>query len=130
MKLGYTIVYVPDVSASLTFFEEAFGIQRKFLHESGTYGELATGETTLAFAAHELGDLNFSGGHVHADKSSLPLGFELALVTSDVPSAHAKAISCGAVELAAPADKPWGQTVSYIRCPNGVLVELCTAMGG
>jgi len=130
MKLGYTIVYVPDVSASLTFFEEAFGMQRKFLHESGTYGELATGETALAFAAHALGDLNFPGGHVHADKSSLPLGFELALVTTDVPSAHARAIGCGAVELAAPTDKPWGQTVSYVRCPNGILVELCTPVQG
>ena len=130
MRLGYTIVYVPDVSASLTFFEEAFGMQRKFLHESGTYGELATGETALAFAAHESGDLNFPGGHVHADKSPLPLGFELALVTTDVASAHAKAIRCGAVELAAPTDKPWGQTVSYVRCPDGILVELCTPIGG
>jgi len=108
MKLGYTIIYVPDVSASLAFFEKAFGMQRKFLHESGTYGELATGETALAFAAHELGDLNFPGGHIHADKSSMPLGFELALVTTDVPSAHANAIGCGAVELAAPTNKPWG----------------------
>jgi catechol 2,3-dioxygenase-like lactoylglutathione lyase family enzyme len=129
MKLGYTIVYVPDVSASLAFFEEAFGMQRKFLHESGTYGELATGETALAFAAHELGHMNFPGGHVHADQSAQPLGFELALVTDDVPAAHAKAIRCGAVELAAPANKPWGQTVSYVRCPDGILVELCTPVG-
>jgi catechol 2,3-dioxygenase-like lactoylglutathione lyase family enzyme len=129
MKLGYTIIYVSDVSASLTFFEQAFGLQRKFLHESGTYGELATGETTLSFAAHELGDMNFPGGHVHADGSTQPLGFEIALVTADVPSAHARAISCGASELAGPAVKPWGQTVSYVRCPNGVLVELCTPIG-
>ena len=59
MKFGYTIIYVPDVAASLAFFERAFGLSRRFLHESGTYGELATGETTLSFAAHELGDLNF-----------------------------------------------------------------------
>ena len=129
MKLGYTIIYVPDVPASLAFFEQAFGLRRKFLHESGTYGELATGETALAFAAHELGDTNFPGGHVHADKSSQPLGFEIALVTDDVPSAHAEAIRYGAVELAVPTIKPWGQTVSYVRCPNGVLVELCTPMG-
>ena len=128
MRLGYAIVYVPDVSASLTFFEKSFGLPRKFLHESGTYGELATGETALAFAAHELGPLNFPGGHIHADKSPVPLGFELALVTTDVPSAHAKALSCGAVELAAPSTKPWGQTVSYVRCPDGILVELCTPM--
>jgi catechol 2,3-dioxygenase-like lactoylglutathione lyase family enzyme len=40
MKLDYTILYVPDVPASLAFFEQAFGLKRKFLHESGTYGEL------------------------------------------------------------------------------------------
>jgi catechol 2,3-dioxygenase-like lactoylglutathione lyase family enzyme len=129
MKLGYTIVYVPDVAASLTFFEQAFGLSRKFLHESGTYGELATGETTLSFAAHALGDLNFPGGHVHADQSSQPLGFEIALVTPDVASAHARAVQAGARELAAPQVKPWGQTVSYVRCPDGVLVELCSPMG-
>ena len=86
MKLGYTIVYVPDVAASLAFFETAFGLSRRFLHESGDYGELDTGETTLSFAAHALGDLNFAGGHVHADTSAQPLGFEIALVTGDVPA--------------------------------------------
>lgn len=90
MKLGYTIIYVPDVPASLDFFTRAFGIQRRFLHESGTYGELETGQTTLAFAAHELGALNFSGGHVEAHSSAKPLGFEIALVTEDVDLAHKK----------------------------------------
>jgi catechol 2,3-dioxygenase-like lactoylglutathione lyase family enzyme len=40
MKLGYTIIYVPDVSATRLFFEQAFGLKRRFLHESGIYGEL------------------------------------------------------------------------------------------
>jgi lactoylglutathione lyase len=129
MKLGYTIVYVPDVAASLAFFETAFGLQRKFLHESGTYGELNTGETTLSFAAHELGDMNFSGGHVHASSSPQPLGFEIALVTNDVNAAHTKAVAAGGREMAAPQQKPWGQVVSYVRCPDGILVELCTPIG-
>lgn len=129
MKLGYTIVYVPDVAGSLEFFERAFGLSRKFLHESGTYGELQTGETTLAFAAHELGDMNFPGGHVQAHDSAQPLGFEIALVTEEVPAAHAKAVAAGARELAAPVTKPWGQTVSYVRCLDGILVELCTPIG-
>ena len=129
MKLGYTILYVPDVSASLEFFERAFGLKRRFLHESGTYGELDTGETTLSFAAHALGDGNFPGGHVAAHSSARPLGMEIALVTADVAQAHATAIACGARELAAPATKPWGQVVAYVRCPDGCLVELCTPMG-
>jgi lactoylglutathione lyase len=130
MKLGYTITYVPDVAASLAFFERGFGLQRRFLHESGTYGELDTGETTLSFAAHELGDMNFAGGHVHADTSTQPLGFEIALVTDDVPAAHARALAAGAREIAAPSHKPWGQVVSYVRCPDGILVELCTPVVG
>jgi lactoylglutathione lyase len=130
MKFGYTIVYVPDVAASLRFFEAAFGIATRFLHESGTYGELETGATALAFAAHALGDDNFAGGHVEAHRSAKPLGFEVALVTDDVAAAHAKAVAVGATELAAPKTKPWGQVVSYVRCPDGVLVELCSPIGG
>lgn len=129
MKLGYTIVYVPDVAASLAFFEKAFGMERRFLHESGMYGELETGATTLSFAAHAMGDMNFPGGHVHADTSKQPLGFEVALVTDDVAAAHARAVQAGARELAAPMQKSWGQVVSYLRCPDGILVELCTPIG-
>ena len=40
MQFGYTIIYVPDVVASLAFFTRAFGLARRFLHESGTYGEV------------------------------------------------------------------------------------------
>ena len=129
MKLAYTILYVPDVAASLEFFETAFGLQRRFLHESGTYGELDTGATTLSFAAHALGDGNFPGGHVHADTSTQPLGMEIALATDDVPAAHRRALAAGARELAAPTTKPWGQVVSWVRAPDGCLIELCTPMG-
>jgi lactoylglutathione lyase len=126
MKFGYLIIYVPDVPASLQFFESAFGLATRFLHESHTYGELETGETALAFAADELAAINFSSGHISAHRSVKPLGMEVALVTDDVLAAHTRAMSAGAKEIAAPLDKPWGQTVSYVRCPDGTLVELCT----
>jgi catechol 2,3-dioxygenase-like lactoylglutathione lyase family enzyme len=128
MKFGYTIIYVADVSASLAFFEKAFGFHRRFLHESGTYGELNTGETTLAFAAHELGAMNLPTGYVAADSSPQPLGVEVAFVTPVVDEAHATALSAGAREVKAPQAKPWGQVVSYVRCPDGTLVELCSPM--
>ena len=84
MKLGYIIVNVSDVESSLQFFSQAFGLQQKFLHESGEYGELNTGKTTLAFAPHALGKLNFPRGHVQANESKQPLGMEIAWVTEDV----------------------------------------------
>jgi lactoylglutathione lyase len=126
MKFGYTIIYVPDVAASLNFFENAFGFARRFLHESGMYGELETGVTTLAFAAHAMGEMNLPGGHVAAHSSALPLGIELAFVCDDVGAAHARALAAGATEMAPPQQKPWGQQVSYVRCPDGSLVELCS----
>lgn len=129
MKLGYVIIYVPDVAESLTFYESAFGLERRFLHESGSYGELATGETTLAFASHSLASSTFPDGHVQASGSLRPLGMEIALVSPDVRAAHAKALAAGAVELVKPAEKPWGQVVSYVRCPAGTLIELCSPMG-
>jgi len=101
MKLGYTIVYVPRVADSLQFFEQAFGLERKFLHDSGDYGELKTGETTLAFASHALGAMNFPAGHVQASESHQPLGMEIAFVTEDVQHAHLSAIKHGAKELRA-----------------------------
>jgi lactoylglutathione lyase len=125
MKLGYTIIYVPDVESSLQFFGQAFGLQQKFLHDSGDYGELSTGETTLAFASHQLGAMNFPEGHIRASDSKQPLGVEIALVTTDVHAAHKSALAYGATELSAPAQKPWGQIVSYIRAPDGSLIELC-----
>jgi lactoylglutathione lyase len=126
MKFGYTIVYVPDVPASLKFFSDAFGIATKFVHESNTYGELETGETTLAFAAAEMGEQFFPNGHVSAHASPQPLGVAVALVNEDVPAAHTRALQAGARELANPDTKPWGQTVSYVWCPDGTLIELCT----
>ena len=127
MQFGYTIIYVPDVLASVAFFEKAFGLKRRFVHESG-YAEMDTGATALAFATHELGGSNLPDGYVKASESAVPLGMEIALVTEQVADAHAKAIAAGAVSLKEPVVKPWGQTVSYVRCPDGTLVELCSPM--
>ena len=128
MKFAYTIVYVPDVAVSLTFFEKAFGFRRRFLHESGSYGELDTGETTLAFAAHSLGEMHFPDGYIAASSSPKPLGMELAFVTENVEEAHVDAVTAGAESISAPAPKPWGHIVSWLRCPDGTQLELCSPM--
>lgn len=129
MRYGYTIVYVADVEATLQFYERAFGLPRRFLHESGQYGELETGTTTLAFSRHDLAGGLFPGGYVPVRPSEKPVGVELGLVTEDVAGAYARAVNAGATPLKEPAEKPWGQTVGYVRDLNGVLVELCSPMG-
>jgi catechol 2,3-dioxygenase-like lactoylglutathione lyase family enzyme len=121
MELGYVIAYVADVEATIEWWERAFGLSRRFVAEDGSYGELATGATTLSFASHEMGKANLPGGFVPHDPSGQPAALEIALVTADD-----RAVEAGARELSGPKQKPWGQTVSYVRDPNGVLIELCT----
>lgn len=53
---------------------------------------------------------------------------ELALVTENVPEIIDKAIECGAIIEEKPIEKPWGQTVGYIREIDGFLLEICTPM--
>ncbi len=129
MKLGYIIFYVQDVTATVAFYEKAFGLKRRFVHETGTYAELETGTTALAFveegAAKEHG---FTVRPLRPKEEASAV--EVALVTEDVAGAYAHAVEAGAEATQAPKQKPWGQTVAYVRDLNGVLVELCTPMGG
>jgi len=130
MKLGYVIIYVEKVADALAFYESAFGLTRKFLHESGAYGELSTGEATLAFASHELAGANLPDGYAKLTELASPAGIEIGLVADDVPAAIRGAVDAGATLIAEAKQKPWGQTVGYVRAPDGVLVELCTPMSG
>lgn len=131
MNFAYALVYVPDVAASLAFFEAAFGLKTRFLHESGAYGEVDTGPggTTLAFVDHATARDSVQHDYVAAHASPQPLGMEIGFTVGDVQAAYDRAVAAGARALAAPVTKPWGQVVAYVRCPDGTLVELCTAMG-
>lgn len=129
VMLGYTIVYVPDVPAALAFYERAFGLSRRFVDESGNYGELETGAVTLAFSqddfAHGLTGVEHQGNAADGPAG----GFELVLLTDDVAAAVEAARIAGATVVSPPAEMPWGQTVAYVRDLNGVLVELATPVG-
>jgi lactoylglutathione lyase len=130
MKFGYTIVYVPSVPDALSFYERAFGFQVRFLHDSKQYGELESGATTLAFASHAMGEMHFGDAYVPVSAAAIPPGIELAFVTEDVPAAFSKAIAAGAIPVAAPEQKPWGQVVAYVRAQEGTIVELCSPVTG
>ena len=112
--------------ATLKFYEAAFGLTTRFLHDSGDYGELETGTTTLAFSAHRL--MQQLGKNPQAAKPEAPC-FEIALCTPDVPQALERAVAAGATLMRPVEVMPWGQTIAYVADINGFLVELCTPMG-
>ena len=123
MHLRYTILYVDDVAATLAFFERAFDLRRNMLHESGDYGELATGTTRLSFSSRAL--LTSLGKTPGRADLRAPV-FEIAFETDDVPAALARALTAGAVLVQKTRDEPWGQTTAYVSDPNGFLIEICS----
>lgn len=126
MKYAYTILYVEDVEATLAFYTKAFGFQRKFISPEQDYGELISGETTIAFASMELGHSNFKNGFEPMSNTAKPYGAELAFATEQIEADFDRAIAAGAVALEPIKEKPWGQKVGYVRDNNGFLIEICT----
>ena len=119
MQLGYTILYVPDVPATLKFYEAAFGLTTRFLHDNfNSY--------IVRIWVHRL--MQQLGKNPQAAKPEAPC-FEIALCTPDVPQALERAVAAGATLMRPVEVMPWGQTIAYVADINGFLVELCTPMG-
>jgi predicted enzyme related to lactoylglutathione lyase len=123
MQFGYTILYVEDVPKTIAFYEAAFGLARRFVHEAGDYGELDTGATALAFSSLRL--MTELGKNPQRASAQAP-SFEIAFTTPDVAAAVERAVNAGARLVQAPQQMPWGQTVAYVADLNDALVELCT----
>ena len=130
IKLGYVIAYVQDVERTIGFYERAFGLTRRFVAEGADYGELDTGATVLAFASEALGDAHHPDGYARTRPDGEPRAFEIALVTDDVQVAVDAALREGASMLKAPELQPWGQTVAWLRDPDGLTMEICTPVPG
>ena len=124
-RLARITRHVPDARASADFYARAFGLTEK-LALGEDYIAMETGETVLGFAqegffARETG-LELAPPHRDG-------GQEVAFEVIDVAAAHAHALAQGASEVLAPMDKPWGQRLSYLRDPDGGLVQLCSPIG-
>ena len=75
MKFGYAFVWVEDVEDTVRFYEEAFGVERRFIPDNGEFGlyaEMKTGETTLAIADEKEACTPFPNGYHENDPSPPP----------------------------------------------------------
>lgn len=127
MHLKYAILYVEDVTRSIEFYEQVFGLERTMIHESGDYGELNTGDTTLSFSSRRL--MTELGKSPGTPDPSSPT-FEIAFETHDVSAALEKARSAGATVVQEVREEVWGQTTAYVIDNNGYLVEICSPVQG
>lgn len=133
MHLASTVLYVADVPAVLKFYVEAFGFEIAFLDSdvdfpgrvAGSccqFAELRLPGGTLQFATPALGALLMPGFDPAATSSQV----ELAFYTEAVAEGVERASRAGAEILRAPERMPWGQTVAYLRTPDGTFLALCT----
>ena len=76
------------------FYETAFDLKRRFIHESHLYAEMETGSTALAFAGNEAAEM--AGLRLLPnDPKAVAAGWEICLITDDVAKAYDHAISKG-----------------------------------
>ena len=128
VEFGYAIVYVPSVPEAIEFYEAAFEFEDSFIHESEDYGELATGNTKLAFTSHDLAAKSVPFSYQAVDEADQSPGVEFTLTTDDVDTAWRRAVDAGATSLQKPHDAPWGQRVAYVKDCFGFPVGIATPM--
>ncbi|HEY2811093.1 MAG TPA: VOC family protein [Rhabdochlamydiaceae bacterium] len=126
VNFSHTLFYVKDIVKLIDFYEKAFGIKPKFVHESKLYAELDTGRTSLAFADDTLGRENLPEGYIPNDPAQTPSACEIVFTVLDVDHAYKTAVDAGAIALVPPKHKPWGQIVAYVRDPSGILIEIAS----
>ncbi|MCH9614142.1 MAG: hypothetical protein SP1CHLAM54_11540 [Chlamydiia bacterium] len=124
VKLGHIIYYVKDVEETVAFFEKAFGLKRQFIDPTGVYAQMQTGETALGFAAIELAKKNLRAGFQPVTPEGLPFGSEISFRSDDLAVSLQTALEAGCTLVESIEEKFWGETVCYVRTPQGILVEL------
>ena len=127
MKLGYIIVYVPEVAPVMEFYQRAFGFNQEFISDDQTFGQCLSGEVKLAFAKISLiQDMMGKENFTPISPTKPPVGIEIGLLTDDVAASYQRAVLAGAKPILPPTRKPWGQIVSYVQSIEGTLIEICS----
>ena len=119
MKFAKTVVYVDDAKASIEFFERAFGFKTTYWDNGA--GAVYAGDAQIHFATYEVGR-----GHLAEIGRPGAVGFEISLTSEDVEADFQRAVEAGAEPLKQPEVTPWGQISSYLRCPDGTVVDLAS----
>lgn len=122
MQLGWVLLFVDDVSASVERYGRVLGLSARFVDPAGDYAELDTGATTLALCARRLGAQS-SG----LDPTELTgSGSSITLTCADPLAMWHRAVEGGFTSVSMPVRKPWGQVAGYLRDPDGHLIEIAT----
>jgi lactoylglutathione lyase len=113
--LGYVILYVSDLDASIAFYRDVVGLPLKFV-DAG-YAEFAA--AGIRFALYERRRAEWLTAH---EVRPGPAG-EVVFLVADVDAEAARLAQRGARVLSGPADRPWGHRTVHVADPDGFVVE-------
>lgn len=120
-----TILAVDDVPRAAAFYAGVFGWMRTV--EAGVYVEMEV-PGGMRFGVYERHAFAANTGCVPAAVGEGALvSAELYLAVDDLDGAVQRALSAGAALLSPAAARPWGDTVAYLRDPDGVVLALARA---
>ncbi|KAL3750684.1 uncharacterized protein Mb0911c [Eucalyptus grandis] len=123
--LAYVVVYVKDVAKSVAFYAKAFGYTVRRIDESHRWGELESGQTTIAFTPLHQRETDDLTGVVQNPKSGRDRPpVEVCFAYRDVDAAYKRAVESGAEPVSKPEEKEWGQKVGYVRDIDGIVIRM------
>jgi lactoylglutathione lyase len=116
-SVGYVILYVRDVEASVAFYRDALGLLFK-LRDAG-YAEFVTGETKFGLLERtRASDL------IHREPTEGGPAGELLFLVDDVDAEAERLRGLGVEFRSGPVDRPWGHRTLHLLDPDGFVVEL------
>jgi catechol 2,3-dioxygenase-like lactoylglutathione lyase family enzyme len=118
--LDYVVLIVADLDRSLAFYTGTLGLELQ--HRAEKYAQMKAGTTRLSLYTRDA-MAETLGIALEAPASSAP-AFELGFKVSDCDAAFAELVGGGAPAVVPPTNRPWGQRTSYVRDPDGNLIEL------
>jgi lactoylglutathione lyase len=116
-SVGYVILYVSDVEASVAFYRDALGLPFK-LRDAG-YAEFVTGETKFG-----LLERTRASDMIHREPTEGGPAGEVLFLVDDVDAEAERLRGLGVEFLSGPVDRPWGHRTLHLLDPDGFVVEL------
>ncbi|WP_328526507.1 VOC family protein [Kribbella sp. NBC_00359] len=114
-RIGYVILYVGDLEASVGFYRDVVGFEYKFT-DAG-YAEFDAGG--VRFALYERRRAEWLTGRDVAPGA----GGEVVVMVADADACAERLAGLGVALLSGPADRPWGHRTVHVADPDGFVVE-------
>jgi lactoylglutathione lyase len=114
-RLGYLILYVSDLAASIAFYRDVIGLPLKFV-DAG-YAEFATRDTRFALYERRRAEWLIGGPTAPGPAA------EAVFVVDDVDEQARRLTEMGVPLLSRPTDRPWGHRTLHVGDPDGFVVE-------